>query len=151
MALMLCRLQKTTSESMSSRVIARPRFASNSWRSAPLNTMRLPLSVIMPFSMRNVRKPIFCVTVSMMAPSCPTTRTVSVYSVGDSALHGAMFVILPELRAISPLQACVDSHTTFPSPSRSVLSIVIASAGLRKVSAALSSAVSAVPAVSAAV
>lgn len=37
MALMLCRLQKTTSESMSSRVIARPRFASNSWRSAPLN------------------------------------------------------------------------------------------------------------------
>ena len=138
MALMLCLLQNMMSSIMSCLVMARPRFASNSWRSAPLKTTRLPLSFMMPSSMRNVRKPIRCTIFSTSGPSWPTTSTVSSYRVGSSALHGAMFFSAPELRVMVSLAHCVDSHTTVPFASRSFALTVAASFALRNCRVAFS-------------
>ena len=89
MALMLLRLHMVRSAIMSASVMARPRRASNSWRSAPLNTMRLPLSVMMPSTMAKRRKPNRCGTTSMISPESPVRVIVSVYRRGSSALQGS--------------------------------------------------------------
>ena len=137
MALMLCLLQNMMSSIMSCLVMARPRFASNSWRSAPLKTTRLPLSFIMPSSIRNVRKPIRCVAVSTIAPSWPITTTCSSYSAGLSALHG-LTSNEPETMPVSSDAANAVSHTTLPLKSFSVADTVAAFFALRTASSASS-------------
>ena len=136
MELMLWRLQKTTSSIMSCSVMARPRSASNSWRSAPLNTMRLPLMVRMPSSMRKRRKPTFWDVHSMTSPAWSMTSTSSSYSVGLSALQGAMPCSGPLEIAVCASASPVVCHTVLPSASFRVARTVAASAALSTVSAA---------------
>ena len=59
--------------SISRGSMARPRSQSNSWRLTPLKTMRSPLIFMMPPSIRNSRKPMFCGMTSTSLPAASRT------------------------------------------------------------------------------
>ena len=91
MALMLFCFMVMMSRSSSSGWGTRPVAELNSWRLAPLKTMRCPFRHISPFFISNWRNPTPWAMVSVTAPfSSVTVRSIS-YKLGSSALHSLTF------------------------------------------------------------
>ena len=99
-----------------------PVFGSHSWRLMPWNTIRFPLSFIMPYSSVNFRNPTCSWMVSMISLFVSYNTNSNWYRFGNSLLHRHVFST-----GISNVSCILPFHTMFPCGSYSLACSVWAS------------------------